>query len=544
MRFELSEAELPLSMRQFLRDIDNGQAYFSSALQKNRFGISSTLRCLVETATKTGLVAELNSATASAMINRLKKAGWSKDSLIVQKSLLRRYAYETGEGIEWALESATSDRRPIDLVTRGSHWTPYAVLVPDMISVGVTDRVIRLLDRWLRHCAKVNQLTLDHALQFPEGISAFSDLAEVLTAIDPGSPDTEIIQQARTIKRSKAKDLPKAPPYGDLPEPFLSEIKHICSSGAQSDDRITLMATAIRRLLTSAKARDLEPVLTMDTAKAFARDLHSDPIARISEATYCDSLGAFAKQAGYPDTIVDALHKRRNARKFASRNDVRRKEIKLAKNPIDLVFLAKTANEILMKAPFEENLRNRRRDFTLAGAIALLCKLPIRAKDLREGRIGKEFCRDSEGWLVDLATSKTGTAIKGRLPDCLTPYLDAVLLMDCRPEFLWSKYDERCNSPLFANPARRFRSYSAEWLRRNMTEHTCHSAHIVRTLIYDYCAMDNDLDRSVARALVGHASATSAEFYEVNADRYRVEQAQGLLRAIEKTVGDQDAEYA
>ena len=481
MRFELSEAELPLSMRQFLRDIDNGQAYFSSALQKNRFGISSTLRCLVETATTNGLVAELNSATASAMINRLEKAGWSKDSLIVQKLLLRRYAYETGEGIEWALESATSDRRPIDLVTRGSHWTPYAVLVPDMISVGVTDRVIRLLDRWLRHCAKVNQLTLDHALQFPEGISAFSDLAEVLTAIDPGSPDTEIIQQARTIKRSKAKDLPKAPPYGDLPEPFLSEIKHICSSGAQSDDRITLMATAIRRLLTSAKARDLEPVL---------------------------------------------------------------KEIKLAKNPIDLVFLAKTANEILMKAPFEENLRNRRRDFTLAGAIALLCKLPIRAKDLREGRIGKEFCRDSEGWLVDFVTSKTGTAIKGRLPDCLTPYLDTVLLMDCRPEFLWSKYDERCNSPLFANPARRFRSYSAEWLRRNMTEHTCHSAHIFRTLIYDYCAMDNDLDRSVARALTGHASATSAEFYEVNADRYRVEQAQGLLRAIEKTVGDQDGEYA
>lgn len=540
MRFELTEAELPLNMRQFLCDVDNGKAYFSSTFQKRRFCISSTLRCLVETANTNGLVAKLDSLTASAMIDRLEKAGWSKNSIIGQKSMLRRYAYETGEGIEWALESTTTDRRPIDLVTRGSHWRPYIASVPDMTSAGVPDRVIRLLDRWLRHRAKVNHLTVDHALEFPEGISAFSDLAEVMTAIDPGNPDTESIQQARTIKRSKAKDQPKAPPYGQLPEPFLSEIKHVYAAGAQSDSRITLMATAIRRLLASAKARELKLELTMETAKAFASDLKNDAITLISEATYCDSLGAFAEQAGYPDSIVNALYKRRNARKHASKNDVRRKEIKLAENPIDLVCLAKTANKILIDAPFEENLRNRRRDFTLAGAIALLCKLQIRAKDLREGQIGKEFCRDSEGWRVDLETSKTGTRIKCRLSNCLTPYLDAVLLMDCRPEFLWKKYDERCNTPLFANPARRFRSYSEEWLRRNMTERTSHSAHIVRTLIYDYCAMDNDLDRSVARALTGHASATSAKFYEVNADRYRIEQAQRQLKAIEKSVVGQD----
>jgi len=257
------------------------------------------------------------------------------------------------------------------------------------------------------------------------------------------------------------------------------------------------MGCAIRRLLRSAETRGLPLDLTMETATAFAEDLMRGDLQTISAAGYCDFLACVARHAGYPNEIFEALMKTHRALKVEAKGDLRRKEIKLAQVPIDLADLAKTARELLEHAPLENDIRNRRRDYTLAGAMALLCKLQIRAKDLREGEIGKEFSRDSEGWLVDLATSKTGTRISGRLAECLTPYLDAVLLMDTDPAHLWTIYDQRLGTALFANPARDWKCYECEWLRRNMTERTGHSAHIVRTLIYDYCALSDDLDAKV-----------------------------------------------
>lgn len=303
--------------------------------------------------------------------------------------------------------------------------------------------------------------------------------------------------------------------------------------GGLSESRVKVMGSAIRRLLRSAANHGLEPDLTMDTARAFAADLLADDLKTISAAGYCDFLGYFAKHAGYPPAISDALLETHWALKADATEELREKEIKLARNPVGLADFAITAHELLLWAPDENDIRNRRRDYTLAGAIALLCKLPIRAKDVRKGTIGEEFCRDSEGWSVDLKTSKTGQKIKGRLADCLTPYLDAVLLMDTDPAHLWQIYDSRLGTALFANPARDWKNYEREWLRRNMVERTGHSAHIVRSLIYDTCVLDDDLDLRVARALCGHGHETSRLFYEMNAERYRRDQALAQLAAIE-----------
>ena len=540
MRFNTTEAELPIKMRRFLADIDSGRAHCAPTLQKRRAGISSTLRCLVETAQISGLEKALNEITAGAMIERLEASNWTQSSISSQKTLLRHYAYETSEGVEWALTSGSSDRRPMLLVLRTHYWAPYRALLPMLTEQGTSERIIRLADRWLRHRSKVGQLSLDHAKQFVIDAGEFSRLAAFMTALDPGNPDTRILQTAQRKRRSRAKGVTHKPAYGDLPEPFLSAMKEICRKpkalGGLSKSRIKTMGCAIRRLLRSAASRGLVSELTMDTATAFAEDLMSGKLKTISAAGYSDFLACFARHAGYPSEIGEALMQTHLALKAEANGDLRRKEIKLAQVPIDLADLAITARELLEHAPLENDIRNRRRDYTLAGAMALLCKLQIRAKDLREGEIGKEFCRDSEGWLVDLATSKTGTRISGRLAECLTPYLDAVLLMDTDPAHLWTIYDQRLGTALFANPARDWKCYECEWLRRNMTERTGHSAHIVRTLIYDYCALSDDLDAKVAQALVGHAHETSRKFYEVNADRYRRTQALADLSAIEKSL--------
>lgn len=540
MKYQVTEADLPQKMRQFLKDIDAGRAHCAPSLQRRRGSVASTLRCLVETAKMKGLPLTLAAESAEAMITRLEAAGWSASSISSQKTLLRHFAYETGEGVEWALGSGASDRRPIPLVLRTHHWAPYRALLPMLTDQGISERIIRLADRWLRHRSKVAQLTLDYALQFRVDGGDLRRLAEFMSAIDPGNPDTRVLQTAQRKRRSTAKGVVHKPAYGELPEPFLSQMKKISRKprelGGMSSARVKVMGCAIRRLLRSATKRGLETRLTMETATAFAEDLVIDDLKTISAAGYCDFLGYFAKHAGYPSEIGDALLETHFALKAQAKDDLRRKEIKLAQVPIDLVDLARTARELLAQAPLEMDIRNRRRDYTLAGAIALLCKLPIRAKDLRVSVIGKEFRRDCEGWLVDMATSKTGTRIRSRLADCLTPYLDAVLLMDTDPQHLWTIYDQRLGTAFFANPARDWECYEREWLRRNMTEHTGHSAHIVRTLIYDYCALNDDLNAKVAQALVGHAHETSKKFYEINADRYRRTQALAGLSEIEKSL--------
>mgnify|MGYP001594067156 FL=1 len=540
MKFDIAEVDLPKKMRRFLADIDSGRAHSAPVLKKMRNNVSSSLRCLVETARRSGLDEVLSAQTADAMIKRLKAANWKPSSIASQKTLLRYYAYETSEGIEWALDTVGSDRRPLALVFRGHHWAPYRVVLPMLRDEGVAERIIRLADRWLRHRAKVGQLSLDHTLQFRTDPGNLASLVRFITAIDPGNPDTRILQIARCKRLSKAKAVPRKPAYGDLPEPFLSEMKAISRKpkdlGGLSRSRIKAMGCTVRRLLRSARGQGMGEELTMKTATAFAEDLLAGDLKSISAAGYCDFLACFARHAGYPSEIYDALMQTHFALKARAKGDLKRKEIKLAKAPINLADLAKTARNILENAPYENNIRNRRRDYTLAGAIALLSKLQIRSKDLREGKIGEAFSRDSNGWQVNLTTFKTGVKINARLAECLTPYLDAVLLMDTDHEYLWTIYDQRLGTALFANPARDWKCYSAEWLRRNMTERTKHSAHIVRTLIYDYCALDADLDARVAKALVGHSHESSKKFYEINADHYRRAQALAQLSNIEKSI--------
>ncbi|UWP96504.1 hypothetical protein K3X48_05885 [Aliiroseovarius crassostreae] len=536
----MSEDQLPPKMQRFLKDIDTGRAYSAPALQKKRANVSSALRCLAETAQMKRLPVALCAETADAVIERLQTANWSPSAVASFKTMLRHYAYETDEGVDWALSSGATDRRPVELVLRAPHWAPYRAILPMVIESGISAREIRLADRWLRHCNQVTHLSVDHAMTFRADPGHFRGLAQFMTSIDPGNPDTRILQAAQRKRRSTAKGVTKKPAYGELPEPFLSQMKMISRKpkelGGYSTARIKSMGCAIRRLIRSAKQRGLKPELTMETATTFAEDLLSGGLKTISAAGYCEFLGYFAKRAGYPAEIGEELLETHWSLKAEARTDLKRKEIKLANVPIDLVDLAKTASEILEQAPLQEDIRNRRRDYTLAGAIALLCKLQIRAKDLREGKIGKEFSRDSESWSVDLKTSKTGTYITGRLADCLTPFLDAVLLMDTDPAYLWKIYDQRVGTALFANPARDWKCYEREWLRRNMTERTGHSAHIVRTLIYDYVTLDAELDAKVAQALVGHAHATSKLFYEANADRYRRMEALKGLATIEKSL--------
>lgn len=537
MRYHLTEDQLPARMRRFLSDIDAGRLYRAGTLQKNRPSVSSALRGLIDTARIEGLPEKLCEQTAGAFISRLEAQGWQKNSLIALKTLLRHYAYETGEGLDWALGSGTVDRRPIALVFRVVHWRPFGHLF-EQLEADVSAPDIRMVDRWMRYRQRFARVDEEMVRRFDVSSRCLGKLSELMTAIDPGNPDNLVLQQVQRKRRQESERRGRTirtrrVPWHDIPAPFQEQIAQLAANATGlSRSRIKAICSAVRRLCRACETRGLAPKLDRDSARAFVDDLFEDDLKLISVAGYCDFLACFAKHAGYPRDIFQALMDVQNATKFDAKTDLRRKELRIEKWPINLVDLACTAHALLEAAPEQDDIRNRRRDYVLAGSIALLTKLPLRAKDLRKALIGREFCRDSEGWRVDLNTSKTGTAISGQLADSLTRYLDAVMLMDVDERHLWQIYQSRMGTALFGNPARGWKAFGKNWLWHNMSERTEHGPHITRSLLYDAVAANSGLDLMVAQALCGHASATSRKHYELNSDRYRRGHAMDSLAAL------------
>lgn len=461
-KYSVSEAELPKRMRKFLSDIDEGKLSRANTLRTNRAGISSALRGLIDTARSSDLAVRLDKDTADAFLARLTEEGWQRDSLTGLKSLLRSYAYETEEGVEWALASATMDRRPLELVFRAAHWAPFNPMIAH-IKASCKPSEIRMVDRWLGHKKAHVRVDEEMAQRFGTDAMSFAKLSAIMTAIDPENPDTLVLQQAQRKRRQSARGyIKKAPtrPYHNLPEPFVTEMaKLFAGNSGLSVPRLKAMCSTLRRLCNACHSARLPVGLTMATAEAFVNDLFEDDLALRSVAGYCEFLASFAKNSGYPREISAALLEAHNAVKLDAKSELRRKERKLAQHPTDLVDIALTAYTLLDMASDQDDIRNRRRDYVLAGAIALLSKLQLRSFDLSHGVVGREFQRDSEGWVVDLVTSKTGKPIIGRLAPELTRYLDAVLLMDISDAHLWSAYTQRVGTALFGNPARGWKPF-------------------------------------------------------------------------------------
>ncbi|WP_221384947.1 hypothetical protein [Sulfitobacter undariae] len=524
-------------MKKFLADIDAGKVFRAKVLQNNREAVGSALRGLIETARARNLPEKLDNATAKVFIERLVEEGWQQASLVGLKTLLRHYAYETNEGVEWALASGSTDRRPLALVFRASHWAPFRSLISD-IEASFTAPEIRMADRWMRYRKTHIRVDEEMAQRFEPDGWTFYRLAATMTAIEPDSPENLILQQVQRQRRQAlagySKKMPKDPYYG-LPEPLYSEMKSLfIGNSGLSPSRLKSLCVAVRRLWKACDKEGVPGALTMETARLYVDGLFASKLALRSVASYCEFLACFAKRAGYSREIFDALMEVHNAVKYDAKHDLARKAHSLAKHPVDLVDVAQNAYRLLEQACDQDDIRNRRRDYVLAGAIALLSKLQLRSLDLRQGVVGREFKRDSEGWRVDLKTSKKGVPIQGRLASELTRYLDAVLLMDVSEMHLWTVYKQRTGTSLFGNPAQGWRPFAKNWLWVNMRECLNHGPHIVRTLIYDAVAADPSLDAVVAQALCGHGNITSRKFYEIEADRYRRLQGVASMTDIAK----------
>jgi hypothetical protein len=185
----------------------------------------------------------------------------------------------------------------------------------------------------------------------------------------------------------------------------------------------------------------------------------------------------------------------------------KRKEEWMLTNDVGIGDVRVRAEELLdaaQAAPVASDLRARQ---TLdAACLALSIVAPRRIGDLHRIRIGKHLKRHADGWRLSILTAKTELAYdRTRLCPEVTPFLDAVILLDAPGGEFWAGYEARCapSTALFSGDGGRTGydelSPTKVWIR-----HFEIGAHIIRSLWHQLMFECEDDEQYVALALCGH----------------------------------------
>jgi hypothetical protein len=211
---------------------------------------------------------------------------------------------------------------------------------------------------------------------------------------------------------------------------------------------------------------------------------------------------------------------------------VKRKEEWLRRNPCSLGGVWDKAEALLAEASKLPTTRYGRAKLVReAAALALAVAAPLRIGDLGRFVIGEHFARTATGWSLIVVTRKKRHRVeRPELWPELTPFLDAVILVDAPTDDLWTAYDARVGTPLFSRDGGAT-AMTPDWLSDVWEEHVGCGAHIVRTLWHEV-AHEADVDLTwMALALCGQKDQRTARHYQVrNAAARQLRTGRGMLR--------------
>ena len=112
----------------------------------------------------------------------------------------------------------------------------------------------------------------------------------------------------------------------------------------------------------------------------------------------------------------------------------------------------------------------------------------------------------------------------------LTPFLDALMIVDAPGGDLWAGYDLRVGKPLLSFDGEA--CVHRDWVSDVWQDHVGTGAHIVRTLWHEIVGEDDDDRLWVALALCGQKDRRTAREYRIRqAQEAAVRKGRGLLAA-------------
>ncbi|GGO59458.1 Phage integrase family protein [Roseovarius pacificus] len=455
---------------------------------------------------------------------------------------------------DWLYENEIDNRSVNDIIA--ARWWPTGMrhLAKDL-RVPEVRRYLKEVDAYLRCIDRLGVLPADplRHLYLTEAITErtrYQRLSRLCVAMDllvPGHPHLVVFRHEQTDLYSRvwppkpSKRPSKKRVIADV-EALLNDLTSRDTANDWSASTIgnrrkslmlhhNLLASQGRAISFEKSALDIFADYALDRLELWTQTNGEKGWCRRSVATYCEQLRPF----------IHDPEERRKWSRFTNRfwaladknGDPKRKERALCERPMSLEDYFLRAHNLIDQADNTKNVQVRRGVLTVVGVLGILLVFPLRRGDLCRLTIGDQLSRNANCWVLDLGwTKKSGTRAEPLvLPEEVSPFLDACLLLGTEPRALWRVYRERIGAPFLASPKKPGEPYSLDALSTLVARHSGHGPHILRTIWAD-TLVARGADREIVAAMLQHKNPLSQEAYEFLARKIRLREAAQALRDL------------
>lgn len=456
--------------------------------------------------------------------------------------------------------------REIPAFAPGGHWPAGAAATARAAAAtGALDAAgLRLLDRWYRHLAerRVAVPRIDDYASF-RGIETVRRLRTALVHVAPDDlPPLRLalrsLEAARWQSIRAAAGSPPTQqtgpkpelslPLGELPKSWRTSLKEMrtlrttLDSGRLTiEDRTPPSAKVIRKLESTLRIfagvcrTNGHPIeLTKETFNLWREARLAPRIDRKGRqragnrhgtvASRCKELALFASWCDMDEDLLSEIRQRGRRHLNAGRGDQKRKEAWMLSNDVGIGDVWVMAEELLEAAAAAPPGSALRASLTFdAACLALSIVAPLRIGDLHRITFGEHLERTADGWSLSIRTDKTDRLYhRPRLWPEVTPFLDAVILLDAPGSDFWPCYQERVAAGAWLFSQDGGASEPDElWPTKVWERHVGIGAHIVRSMWHQMMFDSEDDDQYIALALCGQGHGRTAMDYIVRGNQAR-----------------------
>jgi hypothetical protein len=331
-------------------------------------------------------------------------------------------------------------------------------------------------------------------------------------------------QENRTPRKPAVQSIPE----GQLPRAWcralddMRALRTTLSQGMLSLDDRTPPAAAVIRSLASTLRIFAKTCLDYDCPVEISlKTLDLWQAARLAAgnsnrtiAIRLKEIRTFVLWCDYDEDLIDRLNKLKARYGKAGHNAPKRKEHWMLANDTQVSDVWVRASMLLEKAWTNPVGSARRAHLVLdAACLAFSVVCPLRCGDLHRIRFQTHLQRHAGCWSLDIVTSKTGSTYRrAALWPELTPFLDAVIMLDMPACNVWEACARRAGTPLFSRDRGNLDVHVA-WPTKCWRRHFGIGEHIIRSLWHTMMFESEDDDQWIALALCGQGNGRTAKEY-------------------------------
>lgn len=332
-----------------------------------------------------------------------------------------------------------------------------------------------------------------------------------------------------TAENRRSRISPKlSMPENQLPRGWRRALREMRSCRASADrglidleDRTRPSASVIRNLTSTLRvfARVCEdhallPDLSSETIELYRAARHAEGNVSTSIASRLKELRIFALWCDIDEEVIAKLLRLQRRYERAAKRERKRKDVWAAKSGKGLGDVWVKAEELLSLSKVAPGGSALRAGLTFDSAcLALSVVCPLRCGDLHRIVIGSDLSRHAEGWSLHIVTRKgERTYHRPELWPELTPFLDALIMLDMPGSDFWEAYGGKCGIALFSRDGGES-SPSTSWPTRCWHRHFGIGAHIIRSLWHSLMFESENDDQWIALALCGQGNGRTAKHY-------------------------------